>query len=192
MQRTTGTAVFILLAACLIAASAHADDSRLYGTFSLGAAIPEVDLAGADPGTSGDFGLALGMQTSETFRWDLFEVHYMNTAGTDLGFGTTRSNVTLGTTLNWGLFDPAARLNPFVSLGIGAARLRYQEAGTVSMDDDWAFDWNVGGGVSHNMSDQTRAGLRYRYRRTNRNVSGQEFSVEIHSISVEFSFVGGS
>ena len=122
MHRTTRTAVSILLASCLITATAHADGQRLYGTFSLGAAVPEVDLAGADPGASGDFGLALGIQTSETFRWDMVEVHYMNTAGTDLGFGTTRSNVTLGTTLNWGWFNPDARLNPFVSLGLGAAR----------------------------------------------------------------------
>jgi len=184
--------VSILLASCLVAASAQAEGSRLYGTFSMGAAIPEVDLAGADPGSSGDFGLALGVQTSDTFRWDIAEVHYMNIAGTDLGFGTTRSNVTLGTTFNWGWFDPEARLNPFVSLGIGTARLRYQEAGTVNLDDDWAFDWNVGGGVSHDISDNVRTSLRYRYRQTNRNAGGEEFSVDIHSISVEFTFVGGS
>ena len=175
-----------------MAASAHAEDQHLYGTFSLGAAIPEVDIASPEPGASGDFGLALGIQTSDAFRWDIAEVHYMNIAGTDLGFGTTRSNVTLGTTLNWGLFDPDTQFNPFVSLGLGAARLRYQGAGTAILDDDWAFDWNVGGGVSYNASDRARTSLRYRYRRTNRDVGGQDFSVDIHSISVEFSFGGGS
>jgi opacity protein-like surface antigen len=185
-------ALSIILAACLIGVSAHADDEGLYGTFSLGAAIPEVDIAGADPGTSGDWGLALGYQTSKTFRWDIAEVHYMNTAGIDLGFATSRSNLTLGTTLNWGWFDPKVRLQPFVSLGIGAARLRYQEPGSTALNDSWAFDWNLGGGVSTDLSDKLRTGLRYRYRRTNRNNANTAYSVEIHSISVEFSYVGGS
>jgi opacity protein-like surface antigen len=79
-----------------------------------------------------------------------------------------------------------------VSLGIGAARLRYQEPGSTALNDSWAFDWNLGGGVSTDLSDKLRTGLRYRYRRTNRNNANTAYSVEIHSISVEFSYVGGS
>ena len=46
--------------------------------------------------------------------------------------------------------------------------------------------------MSHDISDNVRTSLRYRYRQTNRNAGGEEFSVDIHSISVEFTFVGGS
>ena len=88
-------APFLLLS--LMAPAAQGEGARLYGSASIGFSLPDADLSGtqAASGANGDFGAAIGVQTSEVFRWDIAEVHYVNFSGTDLGFGTSRSSLAL-------------------------------------------------------------------------------------------------
>ena len=192
MHRSAGAifAPFLLLFG--LASSAQAEGSQLYGTLSVGASIPDATFSGveAESGTNGDFGAAFGIQTSDLFRWDIVDVHYTNFAGVDLGFGTSSSTLSLGSTFNWGYFSPSSRFHPFVSLGLGPSRLGYQVAGTNMTEADWAFEWNVGGGIELQTQETFKTGIRYRYRATNRSTKGTEYSVDMHSISLEISFMG--
>ena len=193
MYRSTGAVLAPFLLLFGLVSSAQAEDTRIYGTISLGVSVPDATFGGvrAESGSNGDFGLALGVQTSDYFRWDIADVHYMNFAGTDLGFGTSRSNLSFGTTLNWGYFSPTHHFHPFISLGIGPAILRYQATGTNAIDTDWAFEWNVGGGFEVQSSERFKTGIRYRYRATNRNTASTPYSLDMHSLSLELIFMGG-
>jgi len=190
-QLAAALAPFLLLAQ--MASIAQADDSRLYLAASMGFSLPDALVSGveAESGTNGDFGGAVGVQTSDIFRWDIAEAHFVNFNGVDLGFGASRSSVSLGTALNWGLFESDNRYKPYVSLGLGTARLRYLSNATGQMDDDWAFEWNLGGGVDFVSTEDFRAGIRYRYRRSNRNTDGVDYGMRAHSVSLEIAYLGG-
>jgi opacity protein-like surface antigen len=182
-----------LLFVSLLASSAQGEGTRLYGSASMGFSLPDADISGAvaDSGANGDFGAAIGVQTSDVFRWDIAEVHYVNFGGTDLRFGTSRSSVSLGTAFNWGFFSPSERFHPYFSLGVAAARLRYQSNASSQLDDDWGFEWNVGGGVDLAVSDQVRTGIRYRYRRSTRSTERRDYVLSAHSLVLEIAFMGG-
>ena len=184
-------APFLLLS--LLAPAAQAEGARLYGSASMGFSLPDADISGtqAASGANGDFGAAIGVQTSDVFRWDIAEVHYVNFSGADLGFGTSRSSLALGTAFSWGLFSPTRRYQPYFSLGLGPARLRYLTNTTGQSDDDWGFEWNVGGGVDLAVSEQVRSGIRYRYRRSTRSTDSVNYVINAHSLVFEIAFVGG-
>lgn len=192
MHRSVGAIIAPFLLLFGLASSAQAEGNQFYGTLSLGASMPSATFSGveAESGTNGDFGAAFGVLTSDFFSWDIAEVHYTNFAGTDLGFGTSNSTLSLGSTFNWGYFKPSSRFHPFVSLGLGSSRLGYQVAGTNMIEADWAFEWNVGGGIEFQTQENFKTGIRYRYRATNRSTVGTEYSVNMHSISLEISFMG--
>jgi len=193
VHRSFGAALAPLLVLFLSAFAANADGERMYGTLSIGASVPEVSIAGvpSNTGANGDFGAAFGVQSSETFRWDVAEVRYVNFAGTDLGFGTSKSALSLGTTMNWGYFAESASVQPFVSLGLGAERLRYQNGADGLFKNDWAFQWSLGGGVSFNVSDKVGTAIRYRYSKTNRSTEGVDFSVNANVVTLEITYFGG-
>ena len=184
-------APFLLLS--LMAPAAQGEGARLYGSASIGFSLPDADISGtpAASGANGDFGAAIGVLTSDVFRWDIAEVHYVNFSGTDLGFGTSRSSLALGTSFNWGLFSPTRRYQPYFSLGLGPARLRYQSNASGQLDDDWAFEWNIGGGVDLAVSEKVRSGIRYRYRRSTRSTDSTNYVINAHSLVLEIAFVGG-
>jgi opacity protein-like surface antigen len=193
VNRLFGAALAPFLVLFLSVFAANADDERLYGTLSMGVSVPEVSVAGisSDTGANGDFGAAFGVQSSETFRWDVAEIRYVNFAGTDLGFGTSRSALSLGTTMNWGYFAKSGFFQPFVSLGLGAERLRYQNSADNALKNDWAFQWSFGGGISFDVSDKVRTAIRYRYTNTNRSAEGVDFSVNTNVVTLEITYMGG-
>jgi opacity protein-like surface antigen len=193
VNRSFGAALAPFLVLFLSVFAANADDEHLYGTLSMGFSMPEVSVAGVPSatGTNGDFGAAFGVQSSETFRWDIAEIRYVNFAGTDLGFGTSRSALSLGTTMNWGYFAKSAFVQPFASLGLGAERLRYQNSADDALKNDWAFQWSFGGGFSFDVSDKLRTAIRYRYTNTNRSAEGVDFSVNTNVVTLEISYMGG-
>jgi opacity protein-like surface antigen len=176
----------------LVSASA-AEDFRPYGTFSMGFSVPDATTGGvlAESGTNGSFGAAIGLETSDLFRWDIAEVRYVNFAGTDLGFGTSRSTVSLATTLNWGYFNKNARFQPYLSLGLGTERLRYYSNAKAQNASEWGFQWSLGGGIDLNVSDNLRTGIRYRYSRSTRTIESTKYSLAAHAVTLEFSFRGG-
>ena len=193
MHRSFGAALAPLLVLFLSAFAANADGERMYGTLSMGASVPDVSVAGvpSDTGANGDFGAAFGVQSSETFRWDVAEIRYVNFAGTDLGFGTSQSALSLGTTMNWGYFAESAFIQPFASFGLGTERLRYQNGADGQFKSDWAFQWSFGGGISFNVSDKVGTAIRYRYTNTNRSTEGVDFSVNTNVVTLELTYFGG-
>jgi opacity protein-like surface antigen len=176
----------------LVSASA-AEGFRPYGTFSMGFSVPDATTGGvlAESGTNGSFGAAIGLETSDLFRWDIAEVRYVNFAGTDLGFGTSRSTVSLATTLNWGYFNKSARFQPYVSLGLGTERLRYYSNAKAQNASEWGFQWSLGGGIDLNVSENFRTGIRYRYSKSTRTIESTSYSLAAHAVTLEFSFRGG-
>ena len=192
MYKKIGTILAPFLFLGLVSGSS-ADDMRSYGTFSFGFSVPDATVGAvqAESGTNGNFGAAIGVQTSDLFRWDIAEVRYVNFAGTDLGFGSSRSAVSLATTLNWGYFQKDARFQPYVSLGLGTERLLYYSNAMAETAADWAFQWSLGGGVDMNVSDKLRTGLRYRYSKSTRNTESTNYTLAAHTVTLEFSFMGG-
>ncbi len=176
----------------LVSASA-AEGVRPYGTLSMGFSVPDATTGGvqAESGTNGSFGAAIGLETSDLFRWDIAEVRYVNFAGTDLGFGTSRSTVSLATTLNWGYFNKSARFQPYLSLGLGTERLRYYSNAKAQSASEWGFQWSLGGGIDLNVSDNLRTGIRYRYSRSTRTIESTKYSLAAHAVTLELSFRGG-
>ena len=192
MHKKFGAILAPFLFFVLVSASA-AEGVRPYGTFSMGFSVPDATAneVQAESGTNGNFGAAIGIQTSDLFRWDIVEVRYVNFAGTDLGFGTSRSAVSLATTLNWGYFAESARFQPYLSLGLGTERLRYYSNAKAQDANEWGFQWSLGGGIDLNASDNFRTGIRYRYSRSTRTIESTRYALSAHAVTLEFAFRGG-
>ena len=192
MHKKSGAILAPFLFFVLVSASA-AEGVRPYGTFSMGFSVPDATAneVQAESGTNGNFGAAIGIQTSDLFRWDIVEVRYVNFAGTDLGFGTSRSAVSLATTLNWGYFAESARFQPYLSLGLGTERLRYYINAKAQGANEWGFQWSLGGGIDQNASDNFRTGIRYRYSKSTRTIESTKYSLAAHAVTLEFAFRGG-
>ena len=192
MHKKSGAILAPFLFFVLVSASA-AEGVRPYGTFSMGFSVPDATAneVQAESGTNGNFGAAIGIQTSDLFRWDIVEVRYVNFAGTDLGFGTSRSAVSLATTLNWGYFAESARFQPYLSLGLGTERLRYYSNAKAQDANEWGFQWSLGGGIDLNASDNFRTGIRYRYSKSTRTIESTKYSLAAHAVTLEFAFRGG-
>jgi hypothetical protein len=165
----------------------------LVGSASVGVVMPNLEAGGVEEaGDSGYiFGGSLGWRFGNVVQWDTIEAFYMSANQSDNLGQYTANNYSIGSGLRIGSFGKESRFHPYASFGVAGSRTDF-EAGGFTLAAEWGFEWNAGVGLLFDLTDQTAAGVRYRYRSTSipsfLGLPGLDVNVNLHTIAVEFAF----
>ncbi len=186
-----------LLLLAILPFNASTAAAGLVTTANAGVAIPSLAVESLNLSESGNSGYSiggsLGFRLGDVVQWDIAEFAYQSADQSDITIGRyTSSALSIGTGMRVGMFGEGA-VHPYVSYGIGGARLDFERIG-IDFISEWGFEWNVGAGLLIDLNDSVSMGARYRYRRSYLDemfgIPISEITVGIHNVSLEILFGG--
>lgn len=152
-------------------------------------------------------GGAVGFSMNDYLMFDLFSVDYMSGEFVNSDIST----LNIITELRAGLFGGEYPVKPYLAVGVGASRAKFEFANSPYPNiDAWGLAWSVGGGVDYALADTGfSVGLFYRYRNSvalannwhpipptpgmseeDQFIYYSEWKVSYHAIGIELRFGG--
>ncbi|MFP6638746.1 MAG: outer membrane beta-barrel protein [Myxococcota bacterium] len=131
-----------------------------------------------------------GLRLNDYVIYELLSVEYAKSRYDNEKF----ANLILVTDFRFGVFDDSLPVNPYLLVGLGAARVDLELApqgfGNVT---DWSLAWQLGAGLTYPAPHGVSIGIFYRYTHSASNNAGHrmppfDWAIDFHSLGVEINF----